>query len=48
MTVQVTVDPDVSLVLDFYLLHQVFYGADFGVEAFFRVDPLPIQVDTCQ
>ena len=48
VAVQVTVDPDVSLVLHFYLLHQVFHGADFGVEAFFWVDPLPIQIDTSQ
>lgn len=42
MTVQIAIDPNMPLILLFYLLHQLFDSAYFWMEAFFRIDPLTI------
>ena len=42
----VTVDPDVPLLILCESLEQVFYVIDFGVELKVRVNPLAVQVDS--
>jgi len=48
MTVEIAVDPDLSLIFDFDFLHEIFDGYDFWVKLTFRVDPLSVEIDSRQ
>lgn len=48
MAVQVTIDPDVSLVLLFYRLHKFFDGAHLWMKDLLWVNPLTVQVHARQ
>ena len=48
VAMKITIDPYLPFILLFYLLHQLFHGANFRVESVLWVDPLSIQINTCQ
>jgi len=43
---EVTEDPNLTLVFFFDLLHESFHSDDLGMKSRLWVDPLPIQVDS--